>query len=613
MAEGFLDRDSIEYRRQGLRDEACRRIGRMALWWRGNEDVLDHPYKSQAYQAEVHCADFNQLFEEYRGSLINPGSYVHKDALEALYNSMGPENQAFLRDMSKIRDLCVEGSMYIDPSDEEPLLLPTQSIVHAPGMESWDDYSQKDTHYIRQMVRKGKRLDAVTTQPTAYVQPNGIVFYDLGNNGAHTASAAIERGDAYVPVSGRLTIRQLTKNIFLREQSYDTGDQPSQSLDYSYGSYYEYPKPNDEPDSLAMSETAHFEGGIIEKGSAVEFSRPAYGDDPTIATLYLGSEHPPQGGVVSEPGRALQIISLNDCHTNPDGSRQFMGYNFASDVEMLVIDPVLFIESRDGGLRGYKGLRRGETLRFGRGHTHGDRFATIDNSVSRDHVSLCINELTGDVIVRDLDSTNGTSYLRAESYDRHKDDSLQQEKIPLTDILSDEENEQQRMGELFTVPDQFNSPQDARRWRVTDDGLMFAARAYRFSNDEVKNIISNYKNHRYWRENDMAELIRGNSQLRIELGKYFLNEIRTDEYDRYSADRAPGVGKQPSMPGYADNLRSDEYVALLALSYLDGTFKVDETKSDPIKLRDGRVELGKHRYAAAKLVSGNRVNDILGV
>ncbi|MFZ1248876.1 MAG: hypothetical protein WAQ24_00980 [Candidatus Saccharimonadales bacterium] len=102
-------------------------------------------------------------------------------------------------------------------SKEKPFEIPPLSIVQVPGAESWND-NTKDGAHIRSLARSGKPLTPISGTATAYVQPNGIIYYSLGNNGAHTAKAAVLRalgGDTTpLPLHGQLAFVHLTHDTF---------------------------------------------------------------------------------------------------------------------------------------------------------------------------------------------------------------------------------------------------------------------------------------------------------------------------------------------------------------------------------------------------------------
>lgn len=105
---------------------------------------------------------------------------------------------------------------------------------------------------------------------------------------------------------------------------------------------------------------------------------------------------------------------------------------------------------------------------------------------------------------------------------------------------------------------------------------------------------------------DLVNNIRTNPRLRERLALYFMDKIKlnlNDMPERVQRD----AQKKPNHKGYEklSYTTSREYASLLALSMLDGTFKFEATKTDPI-VRDGNgeVEVGQHRAAAEILLYG---------
>ena len=99
---------------------------------------------------------------------------------------------------------------------------------------------------------------------------------------------------------------------------------------------------------------------------------------------------------------------------------------------------------------------------------------------------------------------------------------------------------------------------------------------------------------------DAMQLLRENSTLRKEVGTYLLDKLKS------SADLLPervarNGQKNANMPGYEDipNMSSHEYVALLALAKLDGSFNYEGYFQDSVQHDEsGNVILGQHRAAA---------------
>ena len=102
---------------------------------------------------------------------------------------------------------------------------------------------------------------------------------------------------------------------------------------------------------------------------------------------------------------------------------------------------------------------------------------------------------------------------------------------------------------------------------------------------------------------DLVKAIHDDLGVRVGLGRLFLDqlEIRSS----YMPDRVKRNTQKVSMiPGYKDRgpLTSREYVALLALAKLDGTYDKDRER-EPISYNpDGSARDGQHRWAAEELL-----------
>jgi hypothetical protein len=102
---------------------------------------------------------------------------------------------------------------------------------------------------------------------------------------------------------------------------------------------------------------------------------------------------------------------------------------------------------------------------------------------------------------------------------------------------------------------------------------------------------------------EAMQLLREDGSLRKEIGIYLLNKL---ENEPYLPDRVAGNGKKKSnVPGYENitDMTSHEYVALLAMAKLDGTFQPEiETTNEDSKELYGRRD-GNHRIAADKILN----------
>ena len=99
---------------------------------------------------------------------------------------------------------------------------------------------------------------------------------------------------------------------------------------------------------------------------------------------------------------------------------------------------------------------------------------------------------------------------------------------------------------------------------------------------------------------DAMQLLREDSILRKEVGAYLLDKLKA--HTSSLPERvARNTQKNANMPGYEDipSMSSHEYVALLALAKLDGSFNYEGYFQDSIQHDEsGNVLLGQHRAAA---------------
>ena len=174
----------------------------------------------------------------------------------------------------------------------------------------------------------------------------------------------------------------------------------------------------------------------------------------------------------------------------------------------------------------------------------------------------------------------------------------------------------ERIERIFKFPepqgrDRFGNSLDTRL-EITPESEEAAAWAFRFTGDQkIKEMIRDYAGDK-WREEEMPSVVRGNDDLRTELGLYLLSKFDDFETELHMPERvANNSTKNTSHRGYERGLTSREYAALLAVSMLDGTFDPGRATHDPIELEDGQAIRGQHRYAAAlllKLINLNKLN-----
>lgn len=189
------------------------------------------------------------------------------------------------------------------------------------------------------------------------------------------------------------------------------------------------------------------------------------------------------------------------------------------------------------------------------------------------------------------------SHLELPSaHDRERLDKLRQQER--------EQHRQKRLHALFDLPSEEQMRQDPnirKRFAVTAESVGDAVFAYRYIDDELQQIIREYKTEELWREDDMPMLIRTNNELRVRLGAMLLDEIDENGY-RYSERIANDSEKTINSWGYrAVGTTSREVTAMIALAMLDGTYK--KPKSDPIIVNGTRDFRGQHRYVAYKILN----------
>jgi len=118
--------------------------------------------------------------------------------------------------------------------------------------------------------------------------------------------------------------------------------------------------------------------------------------------------------VIEAGDKRLMLVDLRQIKTDKNGHR-----NVAIDGESVIINADFLLVGTDewdlGRNAGYKGIRSGEPVVFGRSPQHGlrDRFNFSEDVVSRDHFKIEYSEGTK-LAITDLNSTNGTEITRAD-------------------------------------------------------------------------------------------------------------------------------------------------------------------------------------------------------
>lgn len=102
-------------------------------------------------------------------------------------------------------------------------------------------------------------------------------------------------------------------------------------------------------------------------------------------------------------------------------------------------------------------------------------------------------------------------------------------------------------------------------------------------------------------EEGLLEALRSDIELRCELGRHFMEKIPTVPYLPERVERNdPNNLKNPNYPGYMA-MTSHEYVAVLALSMIDGSFHTDSEEGIG-RNEFGEVTFGQHRHAARQVL-----------
>ena len=144
------------------------------------------------------------------------------------------------------------------------------------------------------------------------------------------------------------------------------------------------------------------------------------------------------------------------------------------------------------------------------------------------------------------------------------------------------------------------------RQKVTAESEQDAADALRYavSGDyDLKRIIDQYNPNRFVGQ-DLVRHLRTDPEARVAVGKYLMSRFEEEVLsmgDRVRHD----AGKRPNFKGYEGlgSLKSSEYVPLLALSMIDGTYH--EAAADTEQRKDnGAVTNGEHRQAARQILFG---------
>jgi hypothetical protein len=133
-------------------------------------------------------------------------------------------------------------SVYIN-SAQEPLQIPASNVVHAKGIDSWEgrennrfsrtpdssDREVKRSKHDGVMRTSAETIDYYAGMDTpippvdsmaAYVQPNGLVLYVVGD-GSHRAAAMLKQGSETIPTK-ELTVMMADRNYIDLPQRVDS-------------------------------------------------------------------------------------------------------------------------------------------------------------------------------------------------------------------------------------------------------------------------------------------------------------------------------------------------------------------------------------------------------
>ncbi len=133
--------------------------------------------------------------------------------------------------------------------------------------------------------------------------------------------------------------------------------------------------------------------------------RIAIGED-IQASIYLGNaEMATNSESEADDPRRISIIDLRSAPRGADGTIQYEGHRLNADLQYLLVQGAPNWEEDTG----YKGIRAGETVNIGRADDATSRRFELPDSVSREHCTISIDEETGELIVTDKESTNGTT------------------------------------------------------------------------------------------------------------------------------------------------------------------------------------------------------------
>lgn len=144
------------------------------------------------------------------------------------------------------------------------------------------------------------------------------------------------------------------------------------------------------------------------------------------------------------------------------------------------------------------------------------------------------------------------------------------------------------------------------RQKVTPESEQDAVDALRYAvsgDHDLKRIIEQHNPDRLIGQ-DLVRHLRTDQDVRVAVGKYLMSKFEEEVLSMGDRVRRGGE-KRPNFKGYEHlgKLKSSEYVPLLAMSMIDGTYH--EAAADSEQRKDnGAVTNGEHRQAARQILFG---------
>lgn len=183
--------------------------------------------------------------------------------------------------------------------------------------------------------------------------------------------------------------------------------------------------------------------------------------------------------------------------------------------------------------------------------------------------------------------------------------AIEKLKHPDIDLFALDDEDAQALADEYIRNKQTTSGK--KEFRVTDQTLGDAVRTMeqvKAHDHELRAILQNFQLAGESPEVIVAA-IRQNADVRLALGQHYVDRVDQLANDEDMPLRVRLNGqKKPDTGDYTEPMTSREYVALLCLAQLDGTFDqayADRLSTDKIERdeRTGQVTQGQHRYAAS--------------